>query len=154
MFKWWMQFQSNGCDWWICTPVVIQRVWLLHVSWHKSWHRWRIWSNLLPLSGLFKHEYRSLILSSYCDVISEAIIMKFTFVEIRFNIRGPFCLAYNVILMQKGQSLGCRCLLAIVPFNIGPKYEFVSSLVQNSQKQESHSRSNTIFDAWADHSAQ
>ena len=35
-------------------------------------------------------------------------------------------------------------LLAIVPFNIGPKYEFVSNLVQNSPKQEPHSRSNTI----------
>ena len=42
----------------------------------------------------FKEEYRRLSLSSYCDVISEAIIMKFTFVEIRFNIRGPFCMAY------------------------------------------------------------
>ena len=39
------------------------------------------------------------------------------------------------------------CLLAIVHFNIGPKYEFVSSLVQNSPKQEPNSRSNTNFDA-------
>ena len=49
-------------------------------------------------------------------------------------------------------------LLAIVPFNIGPKYEFVSGLVQNSPKQEPHSSSNTILmpdhSAWADHSAQ
>ena len=35
-------------------------------------------------------------------------------------------------------------LLGIVPFIIGPKYEFVSNLVQNSPKQEPHSRSNTI----------
>ena len=35
-------------------------------------------------------------------------------------------------------------VIAIVPFNIGPKYEFVSNLVQNSPKQEPHSRSNTI----------
>ena len=46
--------------------------------------------------------------------------------------------------MQKRPGLGCRGLLAIVPFNIGPKYEFVSNLVQNSPKQEPHSRSNTI----------
>ena len=44
-------------------------------------------------------------------------------------------------------GFGLSWLLAIVPFNIGPKYEFVSSLVQNSPKQEPHSRSNTIFDA-------
>ena len=44
-------------------------------------------------------------------------------------------------------GFGFSWLLAIVPFNIGPKYEFVSGLVQNSPKQEPHSRSNTIFDA-------
>ena len=49
--------------------------------------------------------------------------------------------------MQKRPGLGCRGYQAIVPFNIGPKYEFVSGLVQNSPKQEPHSRSNTIFDA-------
>ena len=44
-------------------------------------------------------------------------------------------------------GFGLSWLLDIVPFNIGPKYEFVTSLVQNSLKQEPHSRSNTIFDA-------
>ena len=43
-------------------------------------------------------------------------------------------------------GFGLSWLLAIVPFNIGPKYEFVSGLVQNSPKQEPHSSSNTIFD--------
>ena len=42
-------------------------------------------------------------------------------------------------------GLGLSWLLAIVPFNIGPKYEFVSRSVQNGPKQEPHSRSNTIF---------
>ena len=41
-------------------------------------------------------------------------------------------------------GFGLALLLAIVPFNVGPKYEFVSNLVQNSPKQEPHSRSNTI----------
>ena len=59
---------------------------------------------------------------------------------------GPFCTAYIIkcIAMQKRPGLGLSWLLAIVPFNIGPKYEFVSNLVQNSPKQEPHSRSNTI----------
>ena len=44
-------------------------------------------------------------------------------------------------------GFGLSWLLAIAPFNICPKYEFVSSLVQNSPKQEPHSRWNTILDA-------
>ena len=49
--------------------------------------------------------------------------------------------------MQKRPGLGFRGYWPSFPFNIGPKYEFVSSLVQNSPKQEPYSRSNTIFDA-------
>ena len=47
--------------------------------------------------------------------------------------------------MQKRPGLGCRGYWAFIPFkSIGPKYEFVSRLVQYSPKQEPHSRSNTI----------
>ena len=49
--------------------------------------------------------------------------------------------------MQKRPSWGCRGYWPLSPSYIGPKYEFVSGLVQNSPKQEPHSSSNTIFDA-------
>ena len=49
--------------------------------------------------------------------------------------------------MQKRPGMGYRGYWPLSPFNIGPKYEFVSSLVQNSAKQEPHSGTNTFFDA-------
>ena len=51
---------------------------------------------------------------------------------------------YYQMSYAETSGFGLSWLLAIVPFNIGPKYEFASNLVQNSPKQEPHSRSNTI----------
>ena len=68
---------------------------------------------------------------------------------LQFQMPAPLSTAHivkcNVIARQKELSeFEVSWLLSIVPFNIGPKHEFVSRLVQNSPKHEHQCRSNTV----------